>query len=207
MTDPPSPPGIRRIRPRDHRGSIQVLARAFRDSPLNRAVIRESDRSRRLRSNLFGTRTLLPVAAAHRAVWVAHRNDDIVGALIGTAPNCYPLPPPSLPARLVCTIGQGWSVARRWGDVFSRLDEIHLIEPHWYLGTLGIDPDHQGRGVGTAMLRHWLEFATGDPAPIYLETDRVANVSFYQRQGFDVVRETEVLGTKIWCMRRAAGSG
>ena len=207
MSDPPAPAGIRRIRLRDHPSSIQVLARAFRDSPLNRAVIGESDRSRRLRSNLFGTRTLLRVAAAHGAVWVAHRNGDIIGALVGTAPNGYPLPPPSLLARLVCSLGQGWSVARRWGDVFSRLDEIHLIEPHWYLGTLGIDPDHQGRGVGTAMLRHWLEFATGDPAPIYLETDRVANVSFYQRQGFEVVRETEVLGTKIWCMRRAAGSG
>ncbi len=98
-------------------------------------------------------------------------------------------------------------MARRWGDVFSRLDEIHLIEPHWYLGTLGVDPDHQGRGVGTAMLRHWLEFAAGDPAPIYLETDRVENISFYQREGFEVVRETEVLGVKIWCMRRAVDSG
>jgi ribosomal protein S18 acetylase RimI-like enzyme len=93
-------------------------------------------------------------------------------------------------------------VARRWAEVFEALDLLHPLEPHWYLGTLGVDPDHQGRGVGTALLRYWLAHAEGDGSIAYLETDLQGNVGFYERQGFAVERETRVLGVRVWCMRR-----
>ena len=70
------------------------------------------------------------------------------------------------------------------------------------LGSLGVDPVHQGRGVGTALLRHWLARTAGDVSGAYLETDVRDNVGFYDRQGFAVERETRVLGVRVWCMRR-----
>ena len=36
----------------------------------------------------------------------------------------------------------------------------------------------------------------------YLETDKAINVTFYERQGFEVVAEEVVLGTPNWFMRR-----
>jgi ribosomal protein S18 acetylase RimI-like enzyme len=198
---------VHRLRPREFRDTVGVLARAFRDNPLNCAVIQSDDPDRRLRSNVVGTRTTLPMAAVHDAVWVVGVGGRVVGALIGTAPLGYPLPPPSVVARLRCLLGQGWVVARRWGEVFVQLDEIHPVEPHWYLGTLGIDPGHQGRGFGSALLRRWLEATRVEPAPVYLETDRRENVAFYAREGFEVERQTEVLGVPIWCMRRVVTPG
>jgi ribosomal protein S18 acetylase RimI-like enzyme len=182
--------------------TVDVLARAFRDNPLNVAVVGARDARRRLRSNAFGTRTLLPVAEVHGEVWVARKGERVVAALIGTPPHAYPLPPPPLAARLRCLVGQGWRVARRWAEVFQALDALHPAEPHWYLGTLGVDPDHQGRGAGTALLRHWLARTAGDVSGAYLETDVRDNVGFYDRQGFAVERETRVLGVRVWCMRR-----
>ena len=36
----------------------------------------------------------------------------------------------------------------------------------------------------------------------YLETDLAVNVPFYERQGFAVAQELEILGARVWRMRR-----
>ena len=185
-------------------GAAQLLARAFRDNPLNVAVIGAGDPQRRLASNLCGMRSLLPVALAHGFVLGARAAGSLAGALIATPPHAYPLPPPSLASRLRCLVGQGWRVGRRWREVFEVLDALHPLEPHWYLGTLGVDPPHQGCGVGTALVGRWLAHADRDATDAYLETDVFANVGFYARAGFEVEGEAEVLGARVWRMRRPA---
>jgi ribosomal protein S18 acetylase RimI-like enzyme len=182
-------------------GAEGVLARAFRDSPLNVAVI-GSDPQRRLRANLHGARALLPVAVAGGLVLVARDGGAARGLLVATPPFGWPLPAPSFRAQLRRVLGQGLRVTRRWGLVFEALARVHPREPHWYLATLGVDPLAQGRGVGTALLAQWLESVDADALPAWLETDRQANVGFYRRAGFEVVRRTEVLGTPVWCMVR-----
>ena len=179
----------------------RMLARAFRDNPLNVAVI-GSDPERRLRANLHGTRALLPVALAHGLVLVARERGTPRGLLVATPPFAWPLPAPSLRTQLRRIVGQGLRVARRWGLVFEALARIHPREPHWYLATLGVDPVAQGRGIGSALLAHWLAGVDEDALPAWLETDRQANLGFYRRAGFEVARQTEVLGTPIWCMSR-----
>jgi ribosomal protein S18 acetylase RimI-like enzyme len=181
---------------------VDVLARAFRDNPLNVAVIGTEDPGRRLRSNAAGARTLLSAVEGRGEAWCARSGERVVGALVGMPPHAYPPPLPSLACRLRCLLGQGWRVARRWAQVFQALDALHPIEPHWYLGSLGVDPDHHGRGVGTALLRHWLARADDDGTGVYLETDLLENVGFYERMGFVVVQEAEILGIRVWCMHR-----
>ncbi len=101
-------------------------------------------------------------------------------------------------------MGQGWRVARRWGKVFEELELLHPLEPHWYLGTLGIDPPEQGQGLGGALLGQWLQNVDREGAPAYLETDREDNLAFYERAGFRVQGEIAILGVPVWCMRRPA---
>jgi ribosomal protein S18 acetylase RimI-like enzyme len=182
-------------------GAEAVLARAFRDSPLNVAVIGR-DPQRRLRANLHGARALLPVAVASGLVLVAREGDAPRGLLIATPPFGWPLPAPPFRAQLRRSLGQGLRVTRRWGQVFEALARIHPREPHCYLATLGVDPLAQGRGIGTALLSAWLSSVDADAAPAWLETDRQANIGFYRQAGFEVARRTEVLGTPVWCMGR-----
>lgn len=184
-----------------------VLADAFRDNPLNVGVIDTRDGARRRRANWHGMRALLPVACRHGVTLAARTRAGVAGALIATLPHAYPLPPPSLWLRVRCAIGQGARVARRWREVFEALDALHPCEPHAYLGTLGVDPGLQGRGLGWALLECWLGEVDRDPVPAYLETDRPENVAFYARAGFEVEGETEIFGARIWLMRRPARRG
>jgi ribosomal protein S18 acetylase RimI-like enzyme len=194
---------IARASAADLPAAAETLARAFRDNALNVAVI-GGDPERRLQSNRHGCRALLPVAHVHGEVWVARSGGELAGALIGVPPFGWPLPPPAAVARLRCLLGQGWRVARRWGEAYEALEAVHPPEPHWYLASLGVLPGRQGGGLGAALLAAWL--AGADSHDAYLETDRPRNVDFYRRHGFAVVRELSVRGIPIWCMRRPAPS-
>jgi len=75
--------------------------------------------------------------------------------------------------------------------------------PYWYLGVLATHPDHQGRGLASAVLRRG--FAAADDAgwDCWLETSTPANKSFYAGHGF-----TEGVGFDVpggpptWWLRR-----
>ena len=86
------------------------------------------------------------------------------------------------------------------------MDLLHPEEPHAYLGSLGVEPQLQGRGVGSALVAEWVAGLDRDGLAGYLETDRADNVSFYGRFGFEVVGETEILGARIWRMGRRAAA-
>jgi ribosomal protein S18 acetylase RimI-like enzyme len=185
----------------ERRAAEWVLARAFRDNPLNAAVI-GADPERRLRANLHGARALLPTALAHGLVLAARDGGVLQGVLVATPPLGWPLPPASLAAHLRRVLAQGPRVARRWAEVFEALASVHLRDPHWYLATLGVVPEAQGRGLGTALLARWLARVDAEAAPAWLETDREANLDFYRRAGFEVAVRTEILATAVWCMLR-----
>jgi len=180
----------------------RVLASAFRDSPLNVAVI-GPDPARRLHANRCGAHALLPVALEHGVVLGARGDGELRGVLVATRPWGWPLPAPPLLANLRRVLCQGVRVAQRWGRVFDALASVHLPGPHWYLATLGVEPGFQGGGRGSALLERWLEGAAGDAVPAWLETDREGNVAFYRRAGFEVALEVSVLDVRVWCMRRS----
>lgn len=182
-----------------------MLARAFRDNPLTQAVV-GTDPARRLRSNLHGMGALLPVASRWGLVLAALRGPDVVGVLLAAPPYTYPFPPAAPWLRVRCLLGQGWSVWTRWNRAFEQLHALHPTLPHWYLGTLGVDPPAQGAGVGRGLLHAFLARADADALPAYLETDRSENVAFYRRSGFEISQCTQILGVRVWCMLRPAAS-
>jgi len=76
---------------------------------------------------------------------------------------------------------------------FAILDDLmtgnHPFDrDHAYLAFLAVHPDHQGTGIGTAMLRH--RYTELDPAGrhAYLEASSDRNARLYERLGFRHVR-------------------
>jgi len=67
-------------------------------------------------------------------------------------------------------------------------------EPHFYLVILGVRPNRQGAGLGSALLSHTLSRLDEAGAPAYLESSNSVNVPLYQRHGFRVVDEIRLPG-------------
>lgn len=80
----------------------------------------------------------------------------------------------------------------------------HAPTPHFYLSALGVDPDRQGSGIGTALVQPTLERADQQRMTAYLETATARNVLLYERLGFAVVEEMTLPGTDVhgWLMLR-----
>ena len=72
-------------------------------------------------------------------------------------------------------------------QVFEQMGAYHPQEPCWFLPLIGVDPARQGRGYGSALLRHALERCDGDNVPAYLESSNPRNVPLYERHGFRVL--------------------
>jgi ribosomal protein S18 acetylase RimI-like enzyme len=101
----------------------------------------------------------------------------------------------------------GAAALTRFGTFMEQVAPQHeelVPEPHWYLLILGVDPPHQGQGVGGTLMQPVLTRADGEGVRCYLETAKERNVAFYVRHGFDVMREDVVEGggPRFWMMVR-----
>ncbi len=70
--------------------------------------------------------------------------------------------------------------------VFEQMAKYHPSEPHWYLPLIGVDPAHQGKGHGSALMTYALRQCDFDHSSAYLESTNPRNVSLYRRHGFEV---------------------
>ncbi|MGH7824922.1 MAG: GNAT family N-acetyltransferase [Candidatus Binatia bacterium] len=84
---------------------------------------------------------------------------------------------------------------RDQADVFALLEQMdtyHPAEPHWYLPMIGVVPDKQGNGYGSALLRHALARCDSDDKLTYLESSSPKNIPLYERHGFEVLGTIQV---------------
>jgi ribosomal protein S18 acetylase RimI-like enzyme len=87
-----------------------------------------------------------------------------------------------------------------WGWV----EEHEPKEPLLYLSHIGVVPEHQGEGLGSALMRDGIAQADRLGVPIWLETSRQNNVVYYERFGFRTIVDEAAPdgGPHIWFMQR-----
>ena len=183
-----------------------MLARAFRDNPGFVGLLRGDGPEQRLRA--IGGCMLGFCAAVQRfgTIELIREHGAAVAATLSFAPGQYPM---ALRGELQVAAGVIRARLAR-AHRFARADQFmqrrHPREPHAYLWFLGTDPDHQGRGHGSELLRAFTARADASHTLSYLETDREHNVRLYQRHGFEVQAETIVPGmdARMWFMPRSA---
>ncbi len=98
-------------------------------------------------------------------------------------------------------------------DTASRLSHWQAVwdqhdprEPHWHLGPVGVVPSRQGSGVGTALMQRFCLEVDVRKVAAFLETDRSTNVRFYQKFGFQMVKEVDIFEVKNYFMWRSPAS-
>jgi len=173
----------------------EVLGRAFYDDPQWTALVPDSEVRRSRLSKMFAGTARMTAAArgvAERtsgleaiALWLSPGRDIGPWAMVksGFASARWVITPPVQDFRRLM------AVFRQFNGRRKKL----MPEPHWYLMAIGVDPLHQGRGFGSALMRSGIRRADHDNRSIYLETESELNVGFYERLGFDVIEEMTIV--------------
>jgi ribosomal protein S18 acetylase RimI-like enzyme len=186
-----------------------LLARAFQDDPLYRAVL--PDEAKRRKASLwlhdrmlrycllYGTTHTLP-SLEGVACWLHPGQTEVtIGRIVRSGLLAMPLRMgPAAFLRFSAYI-----------DFSSKLREEKSPDSYWYLWVLAVDPSYQGKGVGGRLIRPVLERADASGTACYLETENAKNLAFYERHGFRIVAEERVprLGVPTWSMIREPVSG
>src|SRR5262249_41561319 len=131
------------------------------------------------------------------------RGGELVG-VCGMARPRHCQPPLLEKLRVVPSVvfGNPIDTTRRvltWVGEWARHDPR---EPHWHLGPVAVDSHLQGQGIAGAMLADFCARMDTSRTLSYLETDKSENVRFYEKFGFHVVAEADVLGVCNWFMSR-----
>lgn len=203
---------------RNRQGLVAALSSAFHDDPVWQwlmepagprshelwadtwlCVSHLADRVRRPSLGAFYARdkeTKAPIAAQ---IWWPPNDEMSVMDLVRSGL-------PLLSLRL------GLGSMRRVGQLIVAMDAHHKAvmgsTPHCYLAFIGTHQSAQGKGHGSRFARHVVDAIDAAGLPAYLESSNPANLTFYARLGFEVVREVRVGSCPpITLMRRDAPAG
>jgi GNAT superfamily N-acetyltransferase len=192
---------VRRVATEDVHLVATTLARAFAVDPVARYIFPAPSTRQAMLERFF----TLQLRHNYLPRGEVYASEHVEGAALWMPPRA---PLPRLSDRVAHLL-----FAPRLGDRFGAtrrltrlLESRHPVVPHFYLGTIGTDPAHQGKGVGSALVGHLLAFADAEHLPVYLECSLAANVAFYARFGFAVSEEllVEPRGPRLWLMWREA---
>ena len=91
-----------------------------------------------------------------------------------------------------------------YDEMAVKLHHQHAPRPHWYLSAIGVEPEFQGHGIGSAVMQPILARADAAGLDCYLETHRESNVRLYEKHGFAICQRAEVPGHPhpVWAMLR-----
>ena len=178
--------------------TVSVLAAAFVTNPLHVSAFGPDRMDQNRRFFRIGLRHMFIGQG-----FVAKLDGRLCGYVhFNPAPHCLPVPQeiPNAAATVLKPLGEAIPRVIDW---FTRWCHLDPDEPHVHLGPIGVSPDMQGQGIGTALMNRYVEHLNQEHAAGYLETDRRENVQFYKKFGFVVQREEELIGTRTWHMWRA----
>jgi ribosomal protein S18 acetylase RimI-like enzyme len=183
-----------------------TFARAFQHDPLFGYLIPDDSRRPQLSTRAF---TALLRFGLHGGETYA-TSCNVEAAAIWFPPDTHPSFLALVrSAGLVATLSLGPGMLLRFWKYQQHSDRLrrqHAPFRHWWLQLLGVDPNHQGKGLATALLEPMLQRFDRDKMPCCLETMNEKNVSLYERFGFRVVARGELPRTdvRIWLMARGA---
>lgn len=188
---------IREATAEDVENAADTLTAAFVDYPFTRHTIAADGHEVRLRE--FQHLFLAEVGLPHGRVWVS---DDLDAVAVWSTPDGDA--GPTLERLLPRMVEIAGDRAQAHAAAEATMAPHRPLEPAWFLGTVGVRPSAQGRGLGRAVIEPGLAAADADGVPAFLETSTEANVRVYEALGFEITAEYDLPdgGPRTWAMLR-----
>jgi ribosomal protein S18 acetylase RimI-like enzyme len=114
----------------------------------------------------------------------------------------------SVPLSVILNFGsKGGSRLRTLGEHIDTMHKRLTPFRHWYLETIGVAPQFQGKGYAGKLLRPMLARLDKEGLPCYLDTNDERRVSLYEHFRFEVLDKSIIPGTDLtnWAMLRKVG--
>jgi ribosomal protein S18 acetylase RimI-like enzyme len=179
--------------------AIAVIMLAFATDPLTRAIYPDPHQYLRYFPDVI--RLFCGNAFEHGT---AYYIEGFSGAALWLPPNVHPR------EEEMNRLLEQTASEQNQKDVFAVLEQMsryHPSEPHWYLPMIGVDPTKQGKGYGSALMRHALIACDGENEPAYLETANPRNVPLYERHGFELLGTIQIgSAPTVFPMLRRSGA-
>ena len=201
--DPARGPVGHQVRPAE-RADVEPISKAlgaaFADDPVMSWLIRDAGRRPDVLAGNF--RLLL------EEIWLEH---EVTYTTETTAGAAIWDPPGKWSVSITRQIGLLPQALRVWGRslprallTLARIERGHPTRSHYYLAVLGVEPESQGRGLGSALMFPILSRCDAERVPAYLEASSPRNRALYERHGFEVTKEFRVGAgaPPIWGMWR-----
>jgi ribosomal protein S18 acetylase RimI-like enzyme len=191
---------VRKAERSDAEAISNALGAAFAEDPVMSWLIR--DRGRRPGVLAGNFRMLL------EEIWLEHEATYTTATAAGAA---IWDPPGKWSVSIARQIGLLPRAFRVWGRdlprallTLARIERGHPTRSHYYLAVLGVEPEGQGRGLGSALMFPILSRCDAERTPAYLEASSPRNRALYERHGFEVTQEFRVGADAppIWGMWR-----
>ena len=90
-------------------------------------------------------------------------------------------------------------------NVSGQWDKEHKKMPkkHYYLMVIGVEPEFQGQGIGSLLMKKGLKKADDEKLECFLETVTEDDVRFYRKFQFEVAVNKAFAGSEqFWLMKR-----
>lgn len=176
-----------------------VLGEAFHDDPVIAWLMPNAGKRRARLRRFFGIE-LRHMAIPRGHVWTT---SDLSGVALSLPPGAWRVPP-----RVTLLEGGAFGVhiarAARLGATMEWRHARDVREPHYYVRDVGVLPDMQGKGLGSALMRPTLDLCDREGLPAYLEASSERSAALYERLGFRHVDELRVAGSPpLWLMLRS----
>jgi len=186
--------------PSDLDKAISCLATAFGQDPITGYLLQTGSGYHERVSQFFSI-LMRARLALKMPVFVARSSAGIGGASMG-----YSTTRPEWPGGLT----EEWDRFEKgvvgMQERMAVYDEVAVKykppAPHYYLGVIGTDPNSQGQGIGTRLLKAFCDASASDPlsSGVYLETAQASNLKFYERAGFAETGRGTLGSSTLWCM-------
>jgi ribosomal protein S18 acetylase RimI-like enzyme len=188
---------------RTYRQAARLLARAFVAEPVSQRVYRRLTPAQQLKNLTLDFTGELSLCVQRGEPLELCQNGTLVAAAAIYPPGAYPLSWfDDLRLRISTILGHTRYDLRAWEEWTHQVSKLRPQIPHYYLEYIGVDPPYQGQGLGSRLLSEITRRADAAIAGCYLETATPRTLPLYERFGFQVTNQIDVISLTTWCMWR-----
>jgi ribosomal protein S18 acetylase RimI-like enzyme len=178
-------------------GATEVISRAFQDDPLWQYLLPDVEKRKRQQRKLY--RVFMTAGIRNGQAYGV--SDPLEGVAVWSKPDektgFSGLMGSGLLSLILSPVIFSFIKAAPIFGKFEAMQKQYAPEPHYYLNTIGVLPEAQGKGLASKLIRPFLDEAREKGASVYTETMTPGNVSLYEHYGFQVMEEYRVPNTDL----------